>query len=73
MGWANLGQLQARLGWHRRGKGSAIIKALINAGGDFEVVRVHYGTRNDERRLKNTGHFADRLCGLCKGERNGKA
>lgn len=66
LGWANGEGVEARLEAHRRGTGARIIRALLEAGGDFELVWTRRGTRNDERRLKNTGHFKDRLCDRCR-------
>ena len=64
LGWA-LDDLEGRMRIHRSGNGAAIIRALIAAGGDFEVVATWEGTRYDERRFKRNGHF-DQKCPQCK-------
>lgn len=68
LGWANGEGVESRVERHRGGTGAKIVRALVEQGGDFEVVWTRPGTRNDERRLKRTGHFADRLCPVCRQE-----
>ena len=58
VGWA--ANLDGRLGHHRRGNGSALMRALMLAGGDFIVATQAPGDRNHERwikRQKNTPEF----------------
>ena len=61
----SLEKLPERLGYHRRGNGSKLLRAVMLAGGDFECVRVFVGSKTDERRLKNR-HYAPRLCPMCQ-------
>lgn len=59
--------LDTRLAFHRKGRGSKLLRAVANAGIEFEVVRTWpTGDRNMERRLK--GHSSTRLCPACEGE-----
>lgn len=66
-GWTS--DLDERISLHRRGQGAAILRALVAAGGTFEVVATWQGTRYDERRFKRNGHF-ERRCPTCKGEQH---
>ncbi len=59
--------LDARVKRHKRGGGSKLIKAIVQAGIGFTVVRVWPdGSQELERRLKNQKH-TPRLCPICKG------
>lgn len=59
--------LATRLDFHRRGQGSRLLRAVAQAGIEFEVVRTwNPADRNHERRLK--GHSSTRLCPTCSGE-----
>lgn len=59
VGWCNEGCLEARLAYHRAGRGAAITRALMERGGDFEVVVIIPGaTKADERRIKNQKNTA---------------
>lgn len=58
--------LESRLGYHRKGRGSRLLKAVTEAGIDWEVVRTWpEGSQTHERRLK--GHSSTRLCPTCSG------
>ena len=68
LGYAS--SIQARLDRHRAGRGSPLIRALLERGGDFAVVRTwQQGSRTLERQLKRRKRLA-RLCPVC---RNGGA
>jgi hypothetical protein len=54
--------LPARLEHHRAGRGSRMLAEASARGITWRVVWVRAGTRDDERRLKNAGHYAERLC-----------
>jgi hypothetical protein len=67
VGWTGRG-LESRLEYHRSGRGSRLIRALMLDGGDFVIARLWEGqTRAFERGLHNRGGKA-RLCPVCKGE-----
>lgn len=58
----------ARLAQHRNGNGAAITAYLNVIGVEFDVARIwEHAQRDDERRLKNGGHFRD-LCPVCAGD-----
>lgn len=65
LGWAADGALEDRLAEHLSGRGAKITRAAHARGIALIVARTWDGDRNEERRLKKTGHFADRLCVLC--------
>jgi len=48
-------------------RGSALMRAVLEAGIKFKVVKVWDGDRNDERRVKIDGHSA-RRCPVCREE-----
>lgn len=63
-------EVEPRLNTHRRGHGSPLIRALVERGGDFLLVRTwSNGSRTQERELKRCKQLR-RLCPLC---RNGRA
>lgn len=56
--------LESRLEFHRKGRGSRLLRAVSKAGIDWVVARTWKdGTRTDERRLK--GRSNTRLCPIC--------
>lgn len=60
--------VEARLAYHRRGRGSKLLRAVVAAGIDFQVARVWpEGDRTLERQLKKRKKAAQ-LCPLCKLE-----
>jgi predicted GIY-YIG superfamily endonuclease len=64
LGWTS--NVDARFHRHENGDGAAIMKAVANRKIGVVIVWIRPGTRNDERRLKNAGHFKERLCTYCK-------
>lgn len=65
VGFTSKDDVSERLAYHRAGRGSRLIKALIEQGGDFELVKVwKHASRNFERRLKEGGSGA-RVCPCC--------
>jgi hypothetical protein len=53
-----------RIEHHRRGNGARLMAAVVEAGIDFELVRVWpEGSRAEERRLK--AHGKARYCPVC--------
>ena len=48
-------------------RGSALMRAVMEAGIAFKVVRTWPGDRNRERQFKVDGH-SSRRCPVCKGE-----
>lgn len=64
LGWTS-GPVEERLARHRKGNGAAVIRALGHQGIEFIVVWTKPGTREEERRLKRSGHFKERLCVTC--------
>lgn len=61
LGWTGQVDVEQRVAQHRAGKGAAITKAAVAKGADLILVKTWPGTRNDERQLKQHGHFSD-LC-----------
>lgn len=60
--------VEGRLAYHRAGKGSRLMAAIMDAGLDVVVARRWLGgTRTDERRLKNRGSLC-RSCPVCRGD-----
>lgn len=60
-----------RMEAHRKGQGSRLLKVIMDAGIEWEVVRTWTeASRRTERKLKNRGGAA-RLCPLCRGEKGG--
>jgi predicted GIY-YIG superfamily endonuclease len=62
-----------RLALHRAGNGARIVRALMLAGGDFNLARTwEYDTAHEarihERRMKTTHHL-DYYCPICKAKR----
>lgn len=56
--------LESRMEFHRKGRGSRLLKAVTAAGIDWVVVRTWKdGTRTEERQLK--GRSSTRLCPIC--------
>jgi len=72
LGYCEEGNLSKRVAQHRCGNGSKLMRAVKQAGIEFEVARVWPGLgRHDERRKKQRGHAWQ--CPLCKRENgNGK-
>lgn len=62
--------VDGRVELHRAGKGARLMEVIVEAGIDFTCVRIWYGGRRLERRLKNRKH-ADRLCPICRGKTEG--
>ena len=56
LGWA--ADPYARLNHHRKGNGSAMLRAAVERGIRFDLVAVIPGTRADERRYKKQHHHA---------------
>ena len=56
--------LTRRLEEHRSGHGSKLIRAVIAAGIDFQLVRTWPGGRTEERRLHNRNN-SPKLCPIC--------
>lgn len=65
------GTLRARFARHRSlarvRRGSALMRAVMEAGIAFKVVRTWPGDRDKERRIKVNGHSSKR-CPVCLGE-----
>lgn len=57
--------LPQRLADHASGNGSKLMAAVVQAGIEFEVVRLWRGGRDLERKLKSHAHL-DRLCPHCR-------
>lgn len=58
-------KLEKRIEYHRKGMGSKLLKALVQKGIGFSVVRTwEDGDRNFERKLKNRKK-ASSLCPIC--------
>ena len=68
IGWSDDGNLEKRLEHHRRGTGSALMKAIKKAKIKWSVART-WGRvdRHFERRLKNC-KAAHRFCPICRGD-----
>lgn len=68
LGWTS-GPVDDRLRVHRRGKGAKLMRAVTEAGIEWELVLSWHGVdRHFERRLKNrNGH--GRFCPRCQAER----
>lgn len=65
VGWSD--NIPGRMALHRRRGGSKLMKYIKRNGIGWKLVRVWSdASRDDERRLKNGGHFAD-LCPVCSG------
>lgn len=69
LGYTGRADLEARLAEHAAGAGARITAALVAGGGTFALAWSRAGTRTQERALKRSGHFADRLCPICKAAR----
>ena len=59
--------INGRIEVHRAGKGARLMEVVVEAGIDFDCVRIWFGGRKLERRLKNRKH-ADRLCPVCRAK-----
>lgn len=57
-------RLNDRIEYHARGRGSRLLRAVREAGIDFDVVRLFVGSKHDERRLKNRS-ISKHLCPMC--------
>ncbi len=67
LGWTEDDDVDGRIARHRAGDGAKILAAANLQGITYAVVRTWAdATRDDERRMKKSGHFADRLCPVCK-------
>jgi hypothetical protein len=62
LGWTT--DLPSRLDRHSIGRGSAIMRAVMNSGVGWKVVKTWPGTRDDERRMKNQKN-SKRYCPSC--------
>jgi predicted GIY-YIG superfamily endonuclease len=68
LGWA--ADLAARLAEHEHGQGARLLAVQKAAGGTWHLARTWPGaTRNDERRIKDTGHVPH-YCPDCQPERS---
>ena len=56
--------VKGRLEVHRSGQGAKLTKAVVEAGIDWQLVRLWDGGRKVERQLKNQKN-SPRLCPLC--------
>lgn len=68
-----LENVDSRLEYHLKGRGSRLLAAVADAGIDANVVRLWKGTRDDERAIKNTSH-SRMYCPVCSSKprkRNG--
>lgn len=63
-GYAEPGNLRARLAAHAAGTGARLMQVITEAGGTFRLARTWPGGRTRERELKNR-HEAPRLCPIC--------
>jgi predicted GIY-YIG superfamily endonuclease len=71
LGWTESDDVERRIARHRSGQGARLVRAVVNAGLDFKLVRTWANvTRRRERQLKVSGHSA-RWCPICKEERDG--
>ncbi len=57
--------LDARMEAHRRGNGSAIMRAVSEAGISWRLVRTWPGGRDVEKKLKSQ-HNSPRFCPICQ-------
>lgn len=62
LGWTK--DLGKRLDRHSIGRGSAIMRAVMNSGVGWKVVKTWPGTRDEERRMKNQKN-SKRYCPSC--------
>lgn len=60
IGWCKTGETSRRLAEHKAGRGAKITAAAADRGFEITLAWAVPGTRNDERRFKNAGHY-DRL------------
>lgn len=60
--------LDSRMTYHRSGRGSRLLAAVMSAGGDFVVALALPGDRRLERALKNAKDAPRRFCPVCRGE-----
>lgn len=67
LGWCEEDDLMRRLKYHQSGHSdAAIVRAFVRAGGKLLLGAVWPGrTRDDERRMKNSGHLS-RYCQVCQ-------
>ena len=65
LGYAS--NLDNRIERHRSGDGAKLLRAVQEAGIDWEVVRTWEGDRTLERRLKRQKN-AGKLCPICSGK-----
>lgn len=56
--------LERRFRRHLDGNGSALLRAVVEAGIEFQIVRTWAGDRHLERKLKNR-KSGPRLCPVC--------
>jgi hypothetical protein len=63
-GYAEPGNLRARLAAHAAGTGARLMQVVKEAGGTFQLARTWPGGRARERELKDR-HDAPRLCPIC--------
>lgn len=63
-------KLEKRIEYHKKGRGSKLLKVLVEKGIEFSVVRTWPdGDRNFERSLKNKKK-ASRFCPICNPKLN---
>lgn len=68
LGFCEDGNLEKRIERHRKGSGAKILRACVENGIEFKVVRVwEDGDRNFERMLKNKKN-SRLLCPICNKE-----
>lgn len=69
LGWCEDGNLAKRIDRHKRGQGSKLMRAVVDAMIEWEVVRVWENVeRNFERALKNR-KSTKCFCPACCGEK----
>ena len=65
IGFCEFGNLEKRMEAHRKGNGSKLMKAVTEAGIDWEVANIYENVdRGFERKLKNQKNSA-RFCPFC--------
>jgi predicted GIY-YIG superfamily endonuclease len=65
-------KVEKRLFHHRKGTGATFLLRALEAGISFTLVVRFAGTKNDERRLKNTNNTKD-YCPICAAEKGKQA
>lgn len=68
IGFTSKKTVKQRMNYHRKGLGSRLMKAVTEAGINWQVVRTWPGgTRTEERQMKNQKNHK-RLCPVCKAK-----